>query len=138
MAARDRGIRVAREYHLTLLGELEPPGHRSWSLSSYSAVGRATTATERSTASMKDGQPDAVSGCPPGQRRLRLIEGQARRGWPDLLGRVRIAKHHLEPAAGRFEATLDWFQLEHDVEDFGRAANGRLGFEQWDHVQDRG
>src|SRR5205814_3091956 len=36
------------------------------------------------------------------------------------------------------EATLHRLQLQHAVEDHRRAAQGRFGFEEWDHVQDRG
>src|SRR5260370_4040359 len=95
MAPRDRRIAVARKYDLALLGHLESTGHGSWGLGADRAIGRAAAAPERSAAPMEHRESNVAALGPRRQLRLRLVQRQRRRQRSDLLGRIRVAEHHL-------------------------------------------
>ena len=72
---------------------------------------------------------------PRGQLHLRVIQSQCGRQRADLLGRIRVAEHHLEPAAGLGEPALHGREVEHVLHHRRCAAQVVDGFEQRDDVQ---
>src|SRR5438309_10255065 len=60
VAAGDGRIRIAREYDLTLLGQLEPAVEGATGLGGDRAVGRATTAPDRAAPPVEELERDAL------------------------------------------------------------------------------
>ena len=68
------GVSVPGEDHLTLLGDLEPAGDRARGLGEHGPVGRAAAASQRTAATVEQGQPDGVPARPRGQPGLGVVE----------------------------------------------------------------
>ena len=113
MAPGDGGVSVAREDDLALLGHLESARHRSGRLGTDSAIGGTATASQGSASSMKHGQAHAPAPGPGSQVRLGFVKREGCGQRPDLLGRVGIAQHHLQSAAGFRQPALDGRERKH-------------------------
>ena len=97
----DRDVGVVGRDDLALLGELEAAVHRPRRLGEDRAVGRPAAAPDGAATTMEQREADAV---PPGdahQRLLGPVEQPVRGQEPALLGRVRVAQHHLLGVATR-------------------------------------
>ena len=116
MTLGDDGVRVPREDHLALLGDLEPAVHRARRLGQHRAAGRAAAAAERAAAAVEQGQPYRVVGRPAGQLALHVEQPQGRADRAELLGRVGVAEHDLQPPAVRGQPLPDRLQLQHLVQ----------------------
>ena len=131
----DHRISVPREDHLTLLGELEAPAHRTGSLREHRPVGRSAATAEGAAPPVEQGQPDRVPVGPRGDPRLRVVQREGRRERPGVLGGVGVAQHHLVPPAGVFQPSRHRGHPEHVVEHPDCAAQVVLGLEQRHHVE---
>ena len=121
---------------LPLLGELEAAVHRPRGLREDRAVGRPAAAPDGATPTMEQRERDAV---PPGdahQRLLRPVEEPVRGQEPALLGRIRVAQHHLLGVATRPKMVAVGGVGEQRVQQSGRPGQRLSGLQERHDVED--
>ena len=134
---RDHRVPVSGEDHLTLLGDLEPPGDRAGRLREHRPPGRSAAAPERAAAAVEERQPDVPVGCPPGQPPLRVEQPQRRADRAEFLGRVGIAEHDLQAPAGGGKSCRYRRKLQHVVQHPGGVRQVSPALEERDDVEHR-
>ena len=115
MAAGQRGVSVAGEDDLALLGELEAAVDRALGLREDGAVCRAATAADGTAAAVHEDEVDVVLLGPLGDGGLRGVQDQRGAGGAGVLGGVGVAEHDLQAAARLGHAALDLGELDHLV-----------------------
>ena len=91
----DGRVGVVGRDDLALLGELEPAVHGAGRLREDRAVGGPAAAADGAAATVEQRERDAVAPGDGDQRLLRLVEQPVGGQDAALLGRVRVAQHHL-------------------------------------------
>ena len=86
---------------------------------------------------MEQCQSQAILLRPCGERGLRVMERQRCGQRPDLLGRVGVAEHDLDPLAIGGETFADGLEPQHLVQDFGRARKVVERLEQRHNIEHR-
>jgi len=86
VAHRDRGLAVAGEDDLALLGELEAAVDGMRRLREDGGVGGSAAAAERTAAAVEEGETDARLLRPQGDLALRLVQGEVGGDRADVLG----------------------------------------------------
>ena len=132
----DDRVAVAGEDDLALLGELEPAVDRPRGLREQRAVGGAATAAEGTAAAVEEREHDVVATRPLRDAALRGVQRERRGDGPDVLGRVRVAEHDLDPAAVLREPALHLRERQGALEDVDRRLEVRERLEQRDRVDD--
>ena len=116
MASGERGVAVAREDDLALLGELETAVDRAFGLREHRSVGGTATTSDRAAAPVHEDEVDVILLGPLRDLPLGAMEDERRRGGAGVLGGVGVAEHDLEPPAGLREAALHVGQGDDPVE----------------------
>ena len=135
MPLGDGLLPVPGEDDLALLGDLERAVDRAGRLGQHGPAGRAAAPAEGAAAAVEQGQPDAVGRGPGGQPGLGVEEAQGGAGRAELLGRVGVAEHGLEPPAAGCQPLRDLGQREHAGQHVGRVGQVGRALEQRHHVE---
>ncbi len=137
VAAGQRGVAVAREDDLTLLGKLKAAVDRALGLRQDGAVSGTAAAANGAAAAVHEDKVDAVGVGPLGNGGLRLVQGQGSRGGAGVLGRIGVAQHDLKASARLGQATTNLGELDHLVQGINGAEKVLELLEQGDDVQHR-
>src|SRR3954470_11178973 len=97
MADGDARVAIAGEDDLALLGHLEPRPDAARRLGEDRPVDRSAATTERTAATMEERQPDVVALGPVGERSLGVVQQEGGGQRSDVLRRVGVTEHDLDP-----------------------------------------
>ena len=135
MPLRERGVGVAGEDHLALLGDLQPAIDRAGRLGRDRTVKRATATSEGSPSAVEEGELHVGAVRPLDQLALRAGQVEGRTGRADVLRGVRVAEHDLHGATVGQQPLLGAAQREPRVQRRDGGIEVGSGLEQRDDIE---